>query len=87
MACGLPIVGFKSLYGPVSIVKDGNTGKLVPLSDVNQLADAICWMIEHPEERLRMGKKGRSEARKYLPDQIMPLWYKFYEPLITGHLS
>lgn len=87
MACGLPIVGFNSLYGPVSIVNDGNTGKLVPLSDINQLADAICWMIEHPEERLRMGKNGRSEARKYLPNQIMPLWYKLYESMKTGRLS
>ena len=83
MACGLPVVGFESLYGPVSIIKDGSTGVLVPPHDTQQLAEAICQMIEHPEERVRMGENGRLEAKKYLPEQIMPLWRDFYESLGT----
>lgn len=83
MACGLPVVGFGSLYGPVSIIKDGSTGVLVPPHDTQQLAEAICQMIEHPEERVRMGENGRLEAKKYLPEQIMPLWRDFYESLGT----
>ena len=84
MACGLPIVGFGSLYGPVSIIKDGSTGVLVPPYDTQQLAEAICRMIEHPEERVRMGENGRLEAKKYLPEQIMPIWRDFYESLGTN---
>ena len=85
MACGLPVVGFESLYGPVSIIKDGSTGILVPPHDTQQLAEAICQMIERPEERVRMGGNGRLEAKKYLPEQIMPLWRGFYESLGIGH--
>ena len=81
MSCGLPIVGFNCQYGPASLVKDGMTGKLVPPSDTNQLADAIFWMMDHPEERRLMGANGRLEARKYLPEGIMPLWREFYESL------
>lgn len=81
MACGLPIVGFRSQYGPASIIKDGSTGILVPPQESMQLAEAICHMIEHPEERIRMGENGRQEAKKYLPEEIMPLWYGFYESL------
>ncbi len=83
MACGLPVVGFGSPYGPASIIKDGLTGVLVPPHDPQQLAEAICQMIEHPEKRVRMGKNGRLEAKKYLPEQIMPLWRDFYESLGT----
>ena len=83
MACGLPIVGFGSLYGPASIINDGSTGVLVPPYDTQQLAEAICQMIEHPEERVRMGENGRLEAKKYLPEQIMPLWRDFYESFGT----
>ncbi len=82
MACSLPIVGFSSLYGPVSIIKDGSTGVLVPSQKTQQLAEAICQMIEHPNERNQMGEKGRLEAKKYLPEQIMPLWHDFYESLV-----
>ena len=83
MACGLPIVGFRSLYGPASIIKDGLTGILVPPQDTQQLAEAICQMIERPEERIRMGVNGRLEAKKYLPEHIMPVWHDFYESLGT----
>ena len=83
MACGLPIVGFESLYGPTSIINNGSTGVLVPPYDTQQLAEAICQMIEHPEERVRMGENGRLEAKKYLPEQIMPLWRDFYKSLGT----
>ena len=83
MACGLPIVGFGSLYGPASIIKDGSTGILVPPHDTQQLAEAICQMIERPEERVRMGGNGRLESKKYLAEQIMPIWHDFYESLGT----
>ena len=85
MACGLPVVGFSSLYGPASIIKDGSTGILVPPQDTQQLAETICQMIEHPEECIQMGEKGRLEAKKYLPEQVMPLWHCFYESLGTEH--
>lgn len=85
MACGLPVVGFRSLYGPVSVIKDGLTGILVPPLKTRQLAETICQMIEHPEERIQMGENGRLEAKKYLPEQIMPLWRGFYESLGIEH--
>lgn len=83
MACGLPVVGYGSPYGPVSIIKDGFTGILVPPHDTQQLAEAICQMIECPEERIRMGGNGRLESKKYLAEQIMPIWRDFYESLGT----
>ena len=81
MACGLPVVGFRSLYGPASIIKEGSTGILVSPQETRQLAEAICWMIEHPEKCARMSENGRLETRKYLPERIMPLWHAFYESL------
>lgn len=82
MACGLPVVGFRNLYGPAYIIKDGLTGIQVPPLETQQLAEAICQMIEHPNELIQMGENGRLEAKKYLPEQIMPLWHSFYESLV-----
>ena len=79
MSCGLPIISFDCLYGPISILKDGVTGKLVPKCDVRKLGDAICWMIEHPEERLRMGRNGKKESENYVPEKIITLWHEFYK--------
>jgi len=40
------------------------TGLLVPAKDPLKLADALNWLIEHPKERIFMGKEGRKFAEK-----------------------
>ena len=40
------------------------TGLLVPVKDPYKLADALQWLIEHPKERVAMGKEGRKLAEK-----------------------
>lgn len=81
MSCGLPVVTFDCKYGPKSIVKDGQTGILVPQDDTESLAAAMCKMIDETEERKRMSINARDEAAHYLPDCIMPLWHAFYQSL------
>ena len=81
MSCGLPVISFDCKYGPQSIIQNGETGVLVPHNDITKMAVAICSMIEHGKDRQRMGKNGRIEAWKYLPEQIMPLWHDFYKSL------
>jgi glycosyltransferase involved in cell wall biosynthesis len=85
MSCGLPIVSFNCKYGPVSIVKDRETGILVSSNDVEKLAHAICSMIEDKEIRQQMGENARLESKKYLPENIMPLWHEFYKSLGKGY--
>ena len=38
------------------------TGLLVPVKDSQKLAEALQWLIEHPLERIEMGKAGRKLA-------------------------
>ena len=40
------------------------TGLLVPVKDPEKLADALQWLIEHPLERIAMGRAGRQLAEK-----------------------
>ena len=51
-------------------VSDGETGLLVPVKDVEKLAEAMVWMVEHPGERAAMGKKGRERVLKYFSDEV-----------------
>ena len=81
MSCGLPVVSFDCKYGPKSIVKDGQTGILVPQGDTESLAISMCKMIDETEERERMSINARDEAAHYISDRIMPLWDAFYQSL------
>lgn len=38
---------------------------IFPVFDAKALAAKIDWWIEHPEERLRMGKEYAASIRKY----------------------
>ncbi len=82
MSCGLPVVSFDCKYGPQSIIQNGETGMLAHPENVNEMAAAICSMIENKEERQRMSVNARLVSKKYHPDHIMPIWYEFYESLV-----
>lgn len=79
MSCGLPIVSFDCNFGPRSIVADGETGFLVPPCDVTKLAQSICFMIEHNDERIRMGRNARAVVKLYKPERIISIWQQFYQ--------
>jgi len=57
-ACGLPVVASK-VGGIPEVVKDGETGILVPPDDPGALAGAIRQLVEDVEMRKRMGGNGR----------------------------
>lgn len=44
----------------------GRNGFLIEPKNTQQLADAMCWMIEHPEEIKKMG----DESRRYAEDRF-----------------
>jgi glycosyltransferase involved in cell wall biosynthesis len=58
MACAVPVVA-TAVGGVPELVEDGIHGRLVPYGDPSAMAEAIAWMIEHPNERRLMGEKGR----------------------------
>lgn len=57
-ACGLPVI-VSNVGGLPEVVKDGETGIIVPLKNVNALAQALELLIEDKELRLSMGEHGR----------------------------
>jgi glycosyltransferase involved in cell wall biosynthesis len=58
MACGKPIVG--SDLPPISeYVCEANCGILVDPTNVDEVADAINYLMDHPEEANAMGQRGR----------------------------
>lgn len=63
MACGRPVIAANSL-GPAEIVRDGDTGWLVPLGDVGALAAAMVAAVNDPAERRRRGKRAVADVRR-----------------------
>ena len=58
LACGCPVVSTDCLSGPSEILENGKWGKLVPVGDVETLAEAILETIENPPDREKLKQRG-----------------------------
>lgn len=83
MSCGIPCVSFDCPHGPSDIIRNGEDGLLVENGNVAQLAEKICYLIEHEDIRREMGRKARENVKRYLPENIMPQWEKLFNDLTT----
>jgi len=61
MEAGLPVVA-NAVGGNPELVKNGQTGFLVPGGDPNALADAITVLLKSPDMSLRMGAAGQNSS-------------------------
>jgi glycosyltransferase involved in cell wall biosynthesis len=61
-ACGLPSIAVGA-HGPAEIVRDGETGRLVPPDDRAALAAALVEAVNDPAERRRRGALAAEDAR------------------------
>jgi glycosyltransferase involved in cell wall biosynthesis len=64
MAAGKPIIATDG-GGVPEIVEDGKTGILVPMGDVQAMADAISRMLADPALAAEMGARGRERVRDH----------------------
>lgn len=58
LSCGVPAIA-SDVGGCPEVVRHMGTGLIIPPRDSKAISSAICWMRDHPEERIGMGKKGR----------------------------
>jgi len=82
MAAGVPIVA-SNIPGYCHVLTDGREGLMVPPGDPVALAQAIIWLLYHPDERARMGAAGRRTARNYDWCKVARQVFGYYEELLT----
>jgi glycosyltransferase involved in cell wall biosynthesis len=63
MACGLPVIACDA-HGPAEIVRDGDSGWLVPADDEQALTAALTHAVTDAEERRRRGRQAANDARE-----------------------
>lgn len=60
LSCEVPVIASDTGGNP-ELVRDHETGLLVPVKESRALSEAIAWMSTHESERRLMGKQGRAE--------------------------
>jgi D-inositol-3-phosphate glycosyltransferase len=77
MACGVPVVA-SDVGGLSFVVRDGETGYLVPEGNPRALADCLGYLIRNPGLRAHLGRKAQQVASEYawprIADQVEELY-------------
>ena len=63
MALGIPVVA-TDVGGVSSVVRDGQTGLLVPPDDQDEMSRAIIRILDHPTETRKMTSRAREMITK-----------------------
>jgi D-inositol-3-phosphate glycosyltransferase len=64
MASGTPVIA-SGVGGLQYLIRDGETGYLVPVRDAEALAMRLCQLLSNPHERARMGANATAVAQDY----------------------
>jgi glycosyltransferase involved in cell wall biosynthesis len=81
----LPVIANQA-DGTLEAIRDGETGYLCLPGNTVQMAERCTHLIEHPQERLEMGQKGRAFAIKEFDLQRMIAQIEnLYEELLLNY--
>ena len=81
MACGLPVVAFDCLWGPRSIISDGEDGLLVENGNIEKMAETMLSLMNDPEKILEMRKNARKNVQRFNIDTIAKKWKRLFDSL------
>lgn len=81
MACGLPCVSFNCPHGPADIIHHNEDGLLVDNKNIEQLAEALIYLIENDDARINMGRNANVMVQKYSQDNIIKMWIELFKKI------
>lgn len=84
MAMGLPCVCTDCPSGGASaVIKHGTNGLLVPVGNAEKLAQAMRYMLTHPDDARQMGQNASLIREQRHPSQIAEEWNRLIAELVT----
>jgi colanic acid/amylovoran biosynthesis glycosyltransferase len=68
------------------VIRDGQSGYLVPERDTDALAEKLGYLIEHPELWPEMGRKGRAYVEEHYDiDKLNDRLIEIYRQLVSRY--
>lgn len=87
MAAGTAVVATDCPYGPSEIIRDGESGLLVPPADEEALAAAILQVLRDPDLRRSLGRGGLSRARDFTASAAADAYGRTFASVLSAHGS
>jgi glycosyltransferase involved in cell wall biosynthesis len=83
MALGLPLV-VTDVGGNAEAVIDGFNGIVIPPDDADKLAEALIYLLEHPEDRGKMGERSAQRVKEmFTLERMVKMHEDLYETVMS----
>ena len=84
MSCGVPVIA-SNMGGLPELVTHGETGFLLPLGAVEEMADAGIRLLRDPALWLKVSGAARQDAKdRFSADGVVPLYEDLYRDVLNG---
>lgn len=78
MALGVPCISTDCKPGGAkALIRNGENGFIVPLDDVDELADRMSFMLMNPDAAEKMAQNAMNIRNTHAPEVIYDIWEKF----------
>lgn len=79
-----PVVAFDCNYGPSDSISDGVNGYLVPVGDIQALADRIIKILTEPGLRDKLAANCSKGVEKFSPEVVARQWANLFYKLMNN---
>jgi len=87
MACEVPVIATR-VGGLPEVVRDGETGFLVSVGDIEAIADRAEEVLSDPAKGRAMGARGREwGVSQFNTDRVIPQYIELYESVLSRRLE
>lgn len=84
MALGLPCISTDCpVGGPRYLIRSGENGLLIPVNDVQALANAMQTLLEHQELAAQLGAQARNIQETLAPEQVYSRWEAYIQACVS----
>jgi glycosyltransferase involved in cell wall biosynthesis len=81
LAAGVPLVLPDCNFGPRDVIEPGVSGELVPVDDVDALAEKLAALIADPARRAKLAKAGAERVQRFAIDAMIAHYGELFEEL------
>lgn len=87
MASGVPVISTDCSPGGARLLIENNkNGILVPVGDVEKLADKMLFLLNNPDIAECYGKEAMKIKERFKPEHIILQWEQYIEEVIGKHV-
>ena len=84
MACGTAVINSNRTSGP-ELIDDKVNGLLINPDDIDQIATAILYLLNNPNDCAKLAKAGNEKVREQFEiGKVAAKTLQFYEKVLMG---